>query len=549
MANPPILLMGRDRLTALGLAAVVVLAGGVRMVPRVCGAFHDDAVYVSTARALATGNGYRLTGVPGAPLQTKYPILYPATLATICYLWPNFPDNLLAMQIFTLLCGAGVVAFGYLYLVRFGYCERGAAAAGAVVCATNPFFLYFCVQSMAEMPYALLAVAALWALDGQLASPAASRRAQFGLGVLLALPFLCRTIGAVFIVAGIVVLWRTRRPVRWCLAGATATALPWVCWCLQGRGDWDRNPIEGYYTDYLGCWSSTGVQMVGRVFCQNAPSIVFGGGDLTCEGLFAAVESFLTPGLRELLLMAVSVIPWLMLIPPLRQGRPLPWALAVYLLVLLFWSWPPQRFLVPILPFLTVYLLMGLAQLPKRLPRGLGRWSVAAAGLGLLVVANLGLLTCYARITSRSGYPLMKLPNSWAPYESPISWAPYERTMAWLRQHSGRDDVVASGLDSMVSLYTDRTAFRPYVYNPGHLYYAEGRPHLMTVEELVAILKHFRPRYLVQMPMRGFAEEKLFVEVLDKLRRRHPSWLTVVYEDADSRFVIFELDPDKQPVG
>ena len=47
------------------------------IVPAVCGVYHDDAIYVVTAKALSQGDGYRLINLPESPSQTKYPILYP----------------------------------------------------------------------------------------------------------------------------------------------------------------------------------------------------------------------------------------------------------------------------------------------------------------------------------------------------------------------------------------------------------------------------------------------------------------------------------------
>jgi hypothetical protein len=541
LVNQPSPLESRDRLVALTLAALVLLAGRARMAPNVCGVYHDDAIYVSTAEALVDGDGYRLTGVPGEPLQTKYPILYPAALAAICAIWRSFPDNILAMQIFTLLCGAAVVALGYLYLVRFGYCERGVAAAGGVICATGSFFLYFCVQTMPGLPFALLTISALWALERHLEHPRTSRWAQFGLGLLLAMPFLCRTIGAVFILSSVAVLYRSRRPTRWCLAGVATAVLPWILWSLLGRGIWDRDPIDGYYTDYIGCWSSTGVNMIGRVFCSNALLVARGSGRFTCEGLAAAVRPLLDPELRTLILVSVGSIPWLMMVRPLRQGRALPLGMAAYLLVMLLWSWPPQRFLVPILPFLTAHLMAGVAAFLRKIADGFGRRLAVTAALGGLVVANFGLLARHFQITSASGYALASVTDT------PVAWSSFERTLAWLKRHTRSEDVVASGLDSMASLYTGRSAFRPFVYNPGRLFYGHESPHLITVNELAAILKRSRPRFLMHSPMPGFAEEKLFDEVLEDLRRQYPDWLVVAYKDADPRFVIFELNVKNEP--
>src|SRR5262249_49329994 len=212
MATPPLCLERGDWLTALGLAALILLTGSCRMAHGVCGVYHDDAIYVSTGQALAMGEGYRQIGVPGAPLQTKYPILYPALLAAVWRVWPKFPDNLLAMKGITLFSGAAAVGLAYLYVVRFGYVRRGAAAGAGLLCGTAPFLVYWCAQTMAEMPFALLSVVALWALDRQLLRPGAPGRVLFSLGVLLALPFLCRAIGATLIVASLWVLFRSGRP-------------------------------------------------------------------------------------------------------------------------------------------------------------------------------------------------------------------------------------------------------------------------------------------------------------------------------------------------
>src|SRR5262249_27500745 len=77
----PVALGWRDGVACLLLSAVLVTAGWIHCDSLVCGEYHDDAIYVTTAKALAEGEGYRQTFLPGAPPQTKYPPLYPALLA------------------------------------------------------------------------------------------------------------------------------------------------------------------------------------------------------------------------------------------------------------------------------------------------------------------------------------------------------------------------------------------------------------------------------------------------------------------------------------
>ncbi len=87
------------------------------MIPGTCGIYHDDGVYISTAKALAQGDGYRLINLPHSPPQTKYPIILPALLSVIWKLWPSFPDNILAMQWLTLTFAGLAIGLSYLYLV------------------------------------------------------------------------------------------------------------------------------------------------------------------------------------------------------------------------------------------------------------------------------------------------------------------------------------------------------------------------------------------------------------------------------------------------
>jgi hypothetical protein len=215
-----------DKLIVAGLAVLVLILGYWRMVPEVGGCFHDDGIYLITAKALAQGQGYRLTYLPDAPLQTKYPILYPALLAVIWKLWPSFPDNLFLMKWFTLFCGAASVGLSYLYLIRFGYFPRSIAGLSALICATSPMFLYYSTQTLSEAPFALLAILAMWAFEAQRERASNPGTRQLFLGILLALPFLCRTVGVTLVFAGLLIQYHRGRPLLWMALGTAAVILP-----------------------------------------------------------------------------------------------------------------------------------------------------------------------------------------------------------------------------------------------------------------------------------------------------------------------------------
>jgi hypothetical protein len=531
----------RDAVVAVMLALVVLCAGGLRMATGVCGVYHDDAIYVSTAKALASGHGYRLIDVPGEPVQTKYPWLYPAILALIWHAWPSFPANLAAMQWLTLSFAAAAVSLGYLYLVRFRYCSRAVAASAGLVCATAPFFLYFAVHTMAEMPFSLLTLCALWGVESYLWRGQMTQRSQFGWGCVLALPFLCRSIGAVVVVSSLAVLLWNKRPVGWYLAGAMCVAAPWVVWSLGGLGIWDRNPVDGYYTDYFGCWSSTGVAMAGRVVSVNSQVVAQGTGELALEGVSAVLAGWLDYELTAGVLMLIGLATWLTTVGDLSKARPLAWMLALYLAAMLIWSWLPHRFLVPILPLLVAYLLLGWATVLQRLSKPPLRQAFAAAVMCAIVGGNAVLLARHFDHIRNTGYPLPTLGGE------RVEWPAFQRMFGWLRHNSDPDDVIAAGMDSMMALYTDRRAIHAFVYNPGRLFYSEQQLIFFPLDELAGILQTYRPRYLVQTPMPGFAEEMPLMNSIQQLHRRYPEWLVLRYEDSDPRFMVFELDWNKRP--
>src|SRR5690242_4694457 len=76
----------RRGLVFLGLAGILMLYAEavLRLPPAIFfGLTGDDAIYFSSARAIASGAGYVLPSLPGTPPATKYPILYPWILSWV----------------------------------------------------------------------------------------------------------------------------------------------------------------------------------------------------------------------------------------------------------------------------------------------------------------------------------------------------------------------------------------------------------------------------------------------------------------------------------
>src|SRR5579862_8235984 len=53
------------------------------------GRYHDDAVYLVTAKAIAAGHGYQLDSLPNPVAETQFPPLFPALLALLTLVLPQ----------------------------------------------------------------------------------------------------------------------------------------------------------------------------------------------------------------------------------------------------------------------------------------------------------------------------------------------------------------------------------------------------------------------------------------------------------------------------
>jgi hypothetical protein len=505
------------------------------MVPGVCGVYHDDGIYVSTAKALASGQGYRLINLPDEPVQTKYPPLYPGMLAVIWKIWPSFPENLLIMQWLTILMMAMSVGFAYYYVTAHHYFSPLTALSAGLLCVTSNYFLYFGTILLSEMPFAFLFVVALLALERYMRSASNRISYQLLLAFLLTLPFLTRSVGVVLIPVALILLWLSHRPLWTVAIGAISLVLTWFLWAaIHNQG---INPLASYYTiTNYASWNSQSFNVATWI------RVVFFNLIYFMTGLFSVGM----PGLLSLgplqpmmiLLLLLLGIPFLIEISRGAVKRqPLPCFLAAYILVVIMWPWPPQRFIVPILLFLLCYWLNGLGTLSNVLRQLRYVKALAIVCIGVLVVVNIFQTYKTIQGNRKTQYPYI------GTRENLAAWSSFEETFSWIRTITEPIDVIACPLDSMVFLYTARKSIRPFAMHPASLFYGDLTP-AATSEQVIELLRASRAKYLVQTAMHGFSEYLPFTSIVNEIQQKYPHFLTQVYVGKDSHFVIFRLDDD-----
>jgi hypothetical protein len=331
------------------------------------GVFYDDGIYITGAKALAEGQGYRNIHLPGAPPMVHYPVLYPAMLSLLWRLWPAFPAN---VTLFALADAAALGAAAWIMAVhgrRIPVPAPGRYLALALGFMAFPLLALVGVR-FAEPLFLALVAGAVALADRESADP----KPFLAAGALAGLAALSRTIGICAVAAIPLALWLRgrRRSALLALAAAVVVLTPWVIWVALRAGDID--PRLTNYTAY------------GQVVGQTGPGPLLQG-LLTLRALWPLPELVLPRmepwGFWPLAVAIMGLTAW-GAGGSLSRAPALVATLACYLLISTIWPFTPHRFVWIIVPWLGLWLAVGLLALWR-----LGRAARSAAVALTLVMA------------------------------------------------------------------------------------------------------------------------------------------------------------------
>ena len=460
------------------LAAAAVVLGAVYMVAWLApgiGLYHDDAIYLVTARALLAGHGYTIDSLPAPIPQTKYPPLFPALLA----LFALISENARWLKLLPLLC-AGAWFWLTTRLLRKMGASPGAAWLLVGLTAAAPATVFLAGNLLSETLFALLLTAALLLL---------LEERNIGGGLCAGLAILTRTAGIPLVAACVLTLLLRKRlkGAAQFTAAAVLVALPWLVWSAL------HQTPDAYYggTNYVaqnvitGLQASEKIAVMGNnfVFLLSSPFALLSGiGNMWTAGITFVLALWCLFKRRQL-------------VPDLF--------LFLYLLTLDLWAWPPQRFVAPVLP-LILWVVWRAARMVKN------RDMLAAC------VVILGGVTLYATArhipaTLRNG----QFPSSTQP---PNSWNEMQKMFLWVRTNTPPDAVILANLDPLWYLNTGRKSLRGFTPNPYRTFYLpDSTP--VTPAELSAVLLKSKAAIVALSPDLDFAESASYHKAVEALER------------------------------
>jgi hypothetical protein len=324
----------------------------------------DDVQYLLLSKALAGGLGYVDLYLPEHPPHTKYPPLFPLLLAPFNLLGSH---QLLGVHILICILALGVPLALAGWVRRQGYSET-ASVAVFLLSATLPRYYQFLVHVLSEVPFMLFCYFALYWTARSASHPKARDLAVILLATLAAL--FTRSAGMALVAAIGLELLRRAEFRRWRLAGIPApivfglvTGLAFLAWTLRNRGV--GGPSLGYFQEMMlkdvyrpQDGSISLAEFAARVYARSYIYFTVLAMEVTLGAVYIIKPQIHYYHVPLFIPVAVGFISRLF-----RAERSLEWFfLFSVLLVLSWWSYE-DRFLIPLLPLASFYLVLGLRRI------------------------------------------------------------------------------------------------------------------------------------------------------------------------------------------
>ena len=542
----------------------VILSGAfiiyvAAITPQSFGFYHDDSIYVATAKSLATGQGYRIISLPGEPVQTKSPPLQPFLLSMIWRFYPDFPDNIAVMMLLSAVVSILALCLVWFYFTKHEYGSKWQVIIIITMTSLNWRTVILSSGIYVEMFYLAISIAGLYMTEEYLRK---RKSIVFSLllGLIIGLSFLTRTAGITVLVAVIIysLLQRRFRIMLVPLSVALLLVLAWIGWGYFNRPSSvgvNSSYAESYFQTLAGITNETQsytnqgkatvlLTIIGRnvlTFLVTVP--------LICLGLpFGWPQNY--SGALYFVILAIIFATLLIVILNFIRQISLRLRLAhiyILLFIALHLVWPYSgydRFMMPLLPFLILFLVLEMSVLARFLRRekdiGSGYLGLFAIPVMLLVIT---LTFCFTAFNYGSGVyrSLNTLKN-----KNINRAAEDSEAIQWIIENTNSDDVLVCYRDPMYFLYTGRKATRSSPLKDGGKTVGNQVDIESRASVIFRIIEENKAKYLIltssdlELEAQADPYQKAYKEVLEK----NPKIFDPVFRSTDSGCVIYRIHAD-----
>ncbi len=457
---------------ALLAAGALVLAVYVLRLDAIVGIMGDDAWYALLGRTLARGGGFLQPNTPTPGLLPIVPPGFPLLLAPLWLIAPEFPANVFVLKGLSVAAMLATGGLTYAYSRAHTEWPRELALIVAVAVALVPSFVFLTTSTlMSDTAFVTVQLATLVALERW-----PTRTGTVAAGVGAAVAMLMRTVGVTLPAGAVLYLCLTREWSRAALLSAVVVAAfaPWQLYASShasravqlGVGEALPSYSQQFWQQWAGdakagtatladlplrVGQNTADVITRNVVAVVAPSLLRGPHQSGLEVVGVGGYGMKGPmgnGAGTMILSAVLFL--LMAVGFWRavQHRLSVAEIVVALTLGLIVAWPfwTFRFMLPLTPFLLVYLVDGMRALTPAASR--------VPALAMLGVVGLSLFD-HGEYVARASVR----PPDWATYAEDT-----DAVIAWLQQQPA-PGVIATSNPALVYLRTGT----PTIQLEGHV--------------------------------------------------------------------------------
>lgn len=331
------------------------------------GPHNDDVIYMVLAKSLASGLGYRELEAPGAPWHTGWPPLYPAFLALLWLIFPDFWDFAWSVKALNVVLAVCAVLLTY-QLAKHRYemplWQAGWASAAVGLGTFHAVMVDF---AMSDLLFSTCLLFSLYFLEK---APSWPHRwwSALGIGALMVFPAWARAAGIALTVAALIWLWRRCPPRFWVACGGMAV-ICYAPWPLYVKLAPYLGPVSWNYGFILRVFGEgiDGVIRALGVFSQSAYRVIFDLSHMTLVPLWT--HHWLASRLEgTVIAILLSLSAWGLVAVGLwrmsRHSAPLlVYFLSIYLTLICYYGWDPTRYLLAVSALLLIPFVRGVAWL------------------------------------------------------------------------------------------------------------------------------------------------------------------------------------------
>ena len=415
----------------------------------------DDSWYVLLAKSISEGHGYHLINSTAPQTLPLYPPGYPAILSLIWSFNPNFPNNVIAMKLVSLVALA--LTWKLLLHLNRQYFQTSEVMSWLITTTAmlTPLLVYYATSTlMSECVFMLLQTLVIVLCFK--AETANSKKWIVAVGLIAGFASIIRIVGLVLIVAGTLTFLLRKKfaaAAIICCLGFFPVGI-WTIYSLQSAPpapEERSNYIANNYLFHFLRSDENNLRSPDVTVTEFARRVSHNVIELSSSSFGQLFVPLLNPKRSAAGMILSCLITLILLIGIVQTIRSRIDFTEIYfvisLVLILGWAFSPTRFLVILMPILLQYFSSGIGWLTEKF-----QWQKANLQLTAISILLAGFVAIHFVMLAAKYDVGAGLKNKFVMFEQQRN---LEEITQWAKNNIPADEVIATDVPALIFLHTN----------------------------------------------------------------------------------------------